>query len=58
MLRTFPKHKNDANFDPEASGDWVGMKLRGAAHTWFNQVVDELACVHGECKRDPRHNMI
>lgn len=46
VLRTFPKHKNDANFDPEASGEWVHMKLRGAAHTWFTKDPDEMACVH------------
>ena len=46
ILRTFPKHRNDANFDPEASGEWVAMKLRGAARAWFGQTPDELASVH------------
>lgn len=46
VLRTFPKHRNDANFDPEASGEWVHMKLSGAAREWFHKDTKELACVH------------
>lgn len=46
VLRTFPKHRNDANFDPEASGEWVHMKVRGAAKEWFQKELEELACIH------------
>eukprot|EP01051_Picozoa_sp_SAG22_P013428 SAG22_NODE_1502_length_4279_cov_3.118900_2_plen_473_part_01 len=46
VLRTFPKHRNDANFDPEASGEWVSMKVRGAARAWFQKPLEELAKVH------------
>lgn len=46
VLRTFPKHRNDANFDPEASGEWVHMKVQGAARTWYNKDLEQLAKVH------------
>ena len=46
VLRTFPKHRNDANFDPDASGEWVHMKLTGAASEWFGKDLSQLAKVH------------
>ena len=45
VLRTFPKHNNAANFDPEASGEWVKMKLGGAA-----QVAAPASCEHAQAQ--------